>query len=68
MWIVTLDDMRNEEEVEVIAKDFDELRRILDYIHSGSGRFELLHIELRHLLFGLDGLRDMAGEYIPDKI
>ena len=68
MWIVSLDDLTNEEEVEVLATDFNDLQRILDYIKMKEGRFELLRVELRLMVVGFDGLRDMAGEYIPDKI
>jgi hypothetical protein len=68
MWIVSLDDLTNEEEVDVIATDFNDLQRILDYVKMKEGRFELLRVELRLMIFGFDGLRDMAGEYIPDKI
>jgi len=68
MWIVTLDDSTNDEQVEVIASDLAELQHILDYIKVKEDRFDLLNVEQRWLLLGFDGLRDMAGEYIPDKI
>lgn len=68
MWIITLNDMMNEEDIEVIAGDFDELQLILDYVRNSMGRFELECVEQRPMLFGFDGLRDMAGNDIPDKI
>ena len=68
MWIVTLEDNLNDANIEVIAFDFDELKRILSYVGDSKDRFEICHVEKRWMCCGLDGLRDETENDVPDKI
>jgi hypothetical protein len=71
MWIVTVYDSNREEQVEVIAFDFDELINILNYVKNNEDQLFLNHVEERWVSCGLDGLREVVEDHkndIPDKI
>ena len=68
MWIVTINNTNIDEEVEVVAFNYDDLRAILMYVEESNDTLELEHVEYRWMVMGLDGLRDATDNSFPNKI
>ena len=68
MWIVTLNDNSVDEQIDIVAMSLEEVKDIIVYAIDSKGILDLEHIEQRWMVFGLQGLKDMTENDIPDKV
>ena len=59
MWIVTMYNKHEDNELDVVAVDHEALMDILSYIRLNNDFLELLHVEQRWLVYDLESLKEI---------